>query len=101
MTKKNSQSPKGGFKTNLIQQIITIFDKNPTKSFNYKQLSTAFGFKDISNKKLVNIILEELADQGKLKETKRGTFKLKNSKSFVGYVADGFDLLFMLFPLLI
>ncbi|MCB9360688.1 MAG: ribonuclease R [Flavobacteriales bacterium] len=83
MTKKNSQSPKGGFKTNLIQQIITIFDKNPTKSFNYKQLSTAFGFKDVSNKKLVNIILEELADQGKLKETKRGTFKLKNSKSFV------------------
>ncbi len=83
MTKKNSKSPKGGFKTNLIQQIITVFDKNPTKSFNYKQLSTAFGFKDVSNKKLVNIILEELADQGKLKETKRGTFKLKNSKSFV------------------
>jgi ribonuclease R len=83
MTKKNSRSPKGGFKTNLIQQIITIFDKNPTKSFNYKQLSTVFGFKDVSNKKLVNIILEELADQGKLKETKRGTYKLKNSKSFV------------------
>lgn len=83
MGRKKNKSSNGSFKTNLIQQIITVFDKNPTQSFNYKQISKAFGFKDISNKKLVTIILEELASQGKLKETRRGTFKLNGSKSFI------------------
>lgn len=78
-----NKSPKGSFKQDLIQQIISIFDKNPTQSFNYKQLSNAFGFKDVSNKKLINIILSELANQGKLYETQRGKFKLKSSSSFV------------------
>jgi len=83
MTKKKFKGGKGGFKINLIQQIITLFDKNPTQSFNYKQISKAFGFKDLSNKKLVSLVLEELEQQGKLYETKRGTYKLKSSKSFV------------------
>ena len=84
MTKKKFKGGKGGgFKINLIQQIITLFDKNPTQSFNYKQISNAFGFKDLSNKKLVSQVLEELAQQGKLYETKRGTYKLKSSHSFV------------------
>lgn len=70
MSKHKKNSNSGGFKANLIQQIISIFDKNPTQTFNYKQLSQAFGFKDVANKKLVNIILEELTHQGKLRELK-------------------------------
>ncbi len=88
MAKKKSKSGKGGFKLNLIQQIITLFDRNPSQSFNYKQISNAFGFKDLSNKKLVLMVLEELAQQGKLYETKRGTYKLKSSKSFVEGTVD-------------
>lgn len=89
MTKKKFKGGKnGGFKINLIQQIISLFDKNPSQSFNYKQISKAFGFKDLSNKKLVLMVLEELAQQGKLYETKRGTYKLKSSKSFVEGTVD-------------
>tara|TARA_B100000809_G_scaffold261203_1_gene309641 strand:- start:3223 stop:5367 length:2145 start_codon:yes stop_codon:yes gene_type:complete len=82
--KKNKSSRQSGsFKHDLLQNIITVFDKNPTKSFNYKQLSSAFGFKDMTNKKLITIILLELVDQGKLRETQRGKFSLNNSEDFV------------------
>jgi ribonuclease R len=81
---KNKKSRKSGsFKHDLLQQIINIFDKNPTKSFNYKQLSSAFGFKDIANKKLITIVLLELVDQGKLRETQRGKFCLNASDNFI------------------
>ncbi|MCB0380146.1 MAG: RNB domain-containing ribonuclease, partial [Flavobacteriales bacterium] len=88
MSKHKKNSNSGGFKANLIQQIISIFDKNPTQTFNYKQLSQAFGFKDVANKKLVNIILEELTHQGKLRELKRGSFKLNSSKSLLEGTLD-------------
>lgn len=81
--KKNKKRKGGSFKHDLLQQIISIFDRNPSKSFNYKQLSKAFGFKDISNKKLITIILDELVDQGKLYETQRGKYRLKASKNFI------------------
>ncbi len=82
--KKNKSSRKSGsFKHDLIQQIINVFDRNPTKSFNYKQLSSAFGFKDMANKKLITIILLELVEQGKLRETQRGKFCLNESENFI------------------
>ena len=82
--KKNKSSRQSGlFKHDLLQNIISIFDRNPTKSFNYKQLSSAFGFKDMANKKLITIILLELVDQGKLRETQRGKFSLNDSENFV------------------
>jgi ribonuclease R len=88
MSKHKKNSGSGGFKANLIQQIISIFDKNPTQTFNYKQLSQAFGFSDIANKKLVTIVLEELTNQGKLREIKRGSFKLNSSKTLIEGTVD-------------
>tara|TARA_B110000459_G_scaffold48815_1_gene54495 strand:+ start:7442 stop:9586 length:2145 start_codon:yes stop_codon:yes gene_type:complete len=82
--KKNKSSRQSGsFKHDLLQNIISVFDKNPNKSFNYKQLSSAFGFKDMTNKKLITIILLELVDQGKLREIQRGKFSLNDSEDFV------------------
>ena len=85
MTKKKNkkQRKSGSFKNELLQNIITIFDKNPTSALNYKQLSSAFGFKDISNKKLIGIVLEELVHQGKLHEVQRGKYQLKSASSFI------------------
>jgi len=82
---KNRKSNKksGSFKHDLISQVIAVFDKNPTLSFNYKQLSQAFGFKDISNKRLLVSILEDLVSQNKLQETHRGKYRLKSSENFV------------------
>ncbi|PCJ27200.1 MAG: ribonuclease R [Flavobacteriales bacterium] len=81
--KKHKKRNKGSFKHDLLQQIVAVFDKNPTKSFNYKQLSKAFGFRDVSNKKLITIVLNELVDQGKLYETQRGKHQLKASENFI------------------
>lgn len=88
MSKHKKNSNQGGFKVNLIQQIISIFDKNPAQTFNYKQISQAFGFKDVSNKRLVSIVLDELTHQGKLIETKRGTYKLHSSKALLEGTVD-------------
>ena len=85
MSKKNKNKKRGSgsFKHDLLQQVISVFDKNPTLSFNYKQLSQVFGFKDISNKKLIGIILNELVEQGKLRETQRGKYCLNASENFL------------------
>lgn len=89
MSKKQKKSKTaGGFKNDLLQQIIRIFDNNPTQSFNYKKISNALGLKDFSNRKLVGIILEELADQGKLFEHQRGSYKRKSSSNFIEGKAD-------------
>lgn len=79
--KKNRKS--GSFKHDLLHQIIAVFDKNPGKSLTYKQISNAFGFKDISNKKLIGVILDELVAQNKLYETQRGKYSLKSGGSFI------------------
>jgi ribonuclease R len=91
MAKKKKYKNKrksGSFKHDLLQQIVAIFDKNPTQSFNYKQLSKAFGYKDISNKRLIGIVLDELVHQGKLYETKRGQYRLKSSENFIEGTVD-------------
>jgi len=74
---------KNGFKQNLLQQVVSIFDKNPSQTLSFKQLSKAFGFKDLSNKKLLHIILQQLTAQNKLYETKRDYYKLRTSDSLI------------------
>jgi len=86
--KRKSKKKSGSFKHDLLQQVVAIFDKNPTQSFNYKQLSKAFGYKDISNKRLIGIILDELVHQDKLYETKRGQYRLKSDQQFVEGTVD-------------
>jgi len=85
MSKKSKQNKKrrsgsGSFKHDLLQNIVNIFDSNPTKTYNYKELSKAFGYQNISNKRLINIVLEELKNQGKLSETSRGEFRLNSDQ---------------------
>ncbi|MDF1672180.1 MAG: ribonuclease R [Vicingaceae bacterium] len=87
MSKKRKPNKKkrksGSFKHDLMHQIIAVFDKNPGKSLTYKQISNAFGFKDISNKKLIVVILDELVAQNKLYETQKGKYSLKSGGSFI------------------
>lgn len=81
--KDNKKEKSGNFKQTLEQQIISIFNQNPTTALNYKRISKALGIKDISNKKLISIILDELVEQGRLFEPQRGSFKLKASSNFI------------------
>ena len=87
MAKKRKPNKKkrksGSFKHDLLHQIIAIFDNNPGKALTYKQISKAFGFKDVSNKKLIVVILDELVAQNKLYETQRGKYRLKAGENFI------------------
>lgn len=86
MSKKSKHKKKnrsGSFKHDLLQNIVTIFDKNPTQTFNYKELSKAFGYHDVSNKRLIGIVLDELVNQGKLYETSRGQYRLKSDQELL------------------
>jgi ribonuclease R len=66
---------KGGFKNikadtfnkkKLKNSIITILYGESGKTVNYKQISTWLGIKDLETRKLVNVVLQELHDDGYL-----------------------------------
>lgn len=71
----------------LKADIFNFFVENPTTQFNYKQVA---GFLDISDKALRILIFEilsQLVEEGKIKETVRGKFKLAaNNKLIEGKV---------------
>lgn len=94
MSKKKKR--KSGFKKfktktfnkkKLKNSIITILYEEPGKSVNYKQVSTWLGVKDMETRKLVNVVLQELHDDGYLEQVARGKYQLKaKSGTVVGNV---------------
>lgn len=87
---------KGGFKKvkadtfnkkKLKNSIITILYGESGKTVNYKQISTWLGIKDLETRKLVNVVLQELHDDGYLEQIVRGKYKLKaKSGTVIGTV---------------
>ena len=83
MAKKKKRKPfktkkTGTFnKKKLKNAILSSLYEDPAKSVNYRQISGTFGIKDPETRKLVNIVLEELADDGYLDKISRGKYKLK------------------------
>ena len=74
-------------KKKLKNSIITILYGDPDKTVNYKQISTWLGIKDLETRKLVNVVLQELHDDGYLEQIVRGKYKLKaKSGTVVGTV---------------
>ena len=63
-------------KKSLTSKILSLFNKNPSKKLNYKQISKVFKIKDSRTKTLVTEVLEGLSLSGELNEVKRGSFKL-------------------------
>ena len=69
MRKKRKKRKNHSFsKQDLIKISVSFFKKNPTKSFNYKQLSKKFKIKDVQTKTLLSECLSSLLDDGVLKE---------------------------------
>lgn len=80
MTKNNSsQSPSGL----LSGMILGVFELNPSKSFNYKQIATRVNASDAFSRKLVEDVLQELVEQGVLKELGHGKFQIQALHSVV------------------
>lgn len=88
MSKK--KKPKKTQGNSLNHRILEVFRKDPTQSFNYKQVSKRLDVKQTSKRKLIGKILYELFDKGHLIEEKPGRFKLEpsaaNLQTMVGKV---------------
>jgi len=95
MSKKNKK--RGGFKKikpdtfnkkKLKNSILTTLYGDPGKTVNYKQISIWLGIKDMELRKLVNVVLQELHDDGYLEQVVRGKYKLKAKSGTVVGIVD-------------
>ena len=75
-------------KTELVQNIVNVFNENTEKTFNYKQISSLLNIKSESQRIFVNQLLYELLEEDFLAEISRGCFKV-NSRG--GYITGTID----------
>ncbi len=81
--KKLKRKKERKTKRGLIKGIVHIFENNPSKTYNYKQISKELGVKEISGKKLVTQSLYTLKDEGFLEEVYLGKFKMVPTTRFI------------------
>jgi ribonuclease R len=92
MAKKNKNpfktKQKGINKKELKKMILEFCYQEPGKIFNYKQISSALKVEDIGSQQLINVVLEELTDDGYLLQKERGKFQLKAKTGYVVGTVD-------------
>ncbi|MDP4238014.1 MAG: ribonuclease R [Bacteroidota bacterium] len=87
--KKRSAVPSTRIrKTELVRNIVNVFNENTEKTFNYKQISSLLNIKSESQRVFINQLLYELLDEDFLVEISRGSFKV-NSRG--GYISGTID----------
>lgn len=60
----------------LREEILDVFNANPKRSLNYKQVSAAMGLTKKSSRQLVEMLLLEMTEEGILSEVVPGKYKL-------------------------
>ena len=75
-------------KTELVRNIINIFNENAEKTFNYKQISTLMDIKSESQRVFINQLLYELLDEDFLVEISRGKFKVNSRGGYIEGVIE-------------
>lgn len=81
---KNFKSKKQGKKKSFFfEEILNVLTKNPSKSFNYKQIAAELNITDHSQRLLINAILEELEANDAVSQVERGKFRLKSTERFI------------------
>ena len=91
MKKNKKQKDTGSTKvrkSELLRNIVHIFQQEPEKNYNYKQISTLIGIASESQRIFVNQLLHELVEEDFLVEPSRGKFKM-NSRG--GYITGTID----------
>ncbi len=63
-------------KKELVQKIINVFNDNPDKTFNYKQMSSVLNIKTDMQRMFVGEIMLELSDEEFVIKVSRGKYKL-------------------------
>ena len=89
---KRKKSKRGGStrirKSELIQNIVNLFNENPEKNFNYRQVAKYLDINNESQRVYVHELLYQLWDEDFLVEISRDKFKL-NSRG--GYITGTID----------
>ncbi|MCF8378855.1 MAG: ribonuclease R [Bacteroidales bacterium] len=86
---KNKKRERTYSRNELINKCLGIFSSEPTKTFNYKQLSKILEIKNDPERQLVVRILRDLKDNDHLEEMSPGKYRLK---SRAGYVVGKIDI---------
>ena len=85
--KKNAPSTRLR-KTELVRNIVTVFNENQDKTFNYKQMSSVLDISSETQRIFVNDMLYELLDEDFLVEISRGNFKVNNRTGHITGTID-------------
>jgi ribonuclease R len=70
-------------KTELMRNIINVFNENTEKTFNYKQISSLLNIKTESQRVFINQLLYELLEEDFLVEISRGSFKVNSRGGYI------------------
>ncbi|HSL85472.1 MAG TPA: RNB domain-containing ribonuclease, partial [Bacteroidales bacterium] len=88
MTRTKRKTGQQNAPDGLLSQIIAVFNNNPTKTYNYKQVSKKLGIRDPSIKKFISEGLKTLAGKDNLAEVFPGKYKLKSKGGHVVGTVD-------------
>lgn len=75
-------------KSELVRNIINIFNEQPEVTFNYKQISTLLNIKSESQRIFINQLLYELLEEDFLVEISRGKFKVNSRGGYITGVIE-------------
>ncbi|MEP2280254.1 ribonuclease R [Maribacter sp.] len=82
MSKKNKKA-KNHRKNEITRGIFTVLEKEPNKSFNYKQIAAKLNITDAQDRNTLIKRLTELKEKKRIQEIDRGQYKvLENTKSY-------------------
>ncbi|MDD2380328.1 MAG: ribonuclease R [Mariniphaga sp.] len=75
-------------KKKLKNAIIKVLHEEPGKIVNYKQISSLLGIRDSDERRLVNIVLEEMKDDEYLEQVSRGRYRMKLKTGAICGIVD-------------
>jgi len=81
--KKKKNKTKVKSKKKLMDQVLDVFNHNPSQSYNYKQVSSMLNVKNKNQRKLVMDVLAELERTEYLREVKKGKYQMNLKSSLV------------------
>jgi ribonuclease R len=81
--KKRKNKSKAKLKRKLKDEVLDFFNNHPTKSYNYKQVSSGLNIKNKHKRKLVMDTLAELERTDYLDEVKKGKYRIRLKTSLL------------------
>jgi ribonuclease R len=89
--RKNKKLKNKAAKNSFAQAVLDVFNQNPYKSYNFRQLARLLGISDNVSKQLVKEILNNLASSRDILEQNRGKYRLnpENIKTYGANIISG------------